>query len=61
MDVIGRHETNNWWAHQDSNLGPMDSRPLPWIFRGKRRPIVSNRRGLSHHPIYWVRDALACI
>lgn len=29
-----------WWAHQDSNLGPMDSLD----------PDVSIRSGLSHHP-----------
>jgi hypothetical protein len=29
-----------WWAHQDSNLEPRDS----------RFPIVSDRRGLSLHP-----------
>ena len=47
--VVGRFAKQNlglppsgsvWWAHQDSNLGPMDS----------RSPGVSPGRGLSHHP-----------
>lgn len=32
--------TKDWWAHQDSNLEPRDSRD----------PIVSDRCGLSLHP-----------
>ena len=31
---------DDWWAHQDSNLGPMDS----------LYPDISIGSGLSHHP-----------
>ena len=54
---LGRPRSGRvWWAHQDSNLGPMDS----------RSPGVSAGRGLSHHPrrrvvvVGRVRDAHAC-
>jgi len=34
------NSTTNWWARQDSNLGPRDS----------LYPDISIRSGLSHHP-----------
>ena len=39
-NYLGRYWTVIWWAHQDSNLEPKDS----------RTPTVSRRRGLSLHP-----------
>src|SRR5690606_11901966 len=40
IPMRGRMVHGRWWAHQDSNLEPRDSRV----------PEVSSRRGLSLHP-----------